>query len=192
MIPLREEAHKLIQEAEKLNPGTWVKHSYNTALAAEKIASYSKRYHSEKAYICGLLHDIGRREGVYDLHHTIYGYNYLCELGYEEVGKVCLTHSFVHQNISDFIGKFDCTEEEIQFIKNFIENTTYDQYDKLIQVCDYLALPTGFCKIEKRMVDVALRKGVTDYTVPKWKKVFDLKDEIEKEIKQSIYEILDV
>ncbi|QVK17475.1 HD domain-containing protein [Mycoplasmatota bacterium] len=190
MLPSRKEAQDMILEAEKLNPGPWVKHVYYTALAAELIAQKHPNLDSEKAYICGLLHDIGRREGIYDLHHTIYGYKYLKDLGYEEVGRISLTHSFVHHDISDFNGNFDCTEEELRFLKSYIEKVTYDDYDKLIQVCDYLALPNGFCILEKRMIDVALRRGVNDLTIGKWKKVFSLKQEIEKSINQSIYNLL--
>lgn len=190
MIPSRKIAHEMMIEAEKINTGPWVKHAYYTALAAERIAQKNPYLDSEKAYICGLLHDIGRREGVFDLHHTIYGYNYLHKLGYEEVGKICLTHSFVNHVIDDFNGEFDCTEEEIDFLKLYIKNVTYDDYDKLIEVCDYLALPTGFCILEKRMIDVALRRGINDLTIEKWKKVFSLKQEIENQINQSIYSLL--
>ncbi len=60
----------------------------------------------------------------------------------------------------------------------------------MIQICDYLALPNGFCILEKRMVDVALRRGVSDLTIDKWKKAFLIKSEIENKIKQSIYSLL--
>ncbi len=99
MIPSKKEAHDMILEAEKMNPGPWVKHVYYAALAAERVAEKHPSLDIKKAYVCGLLHDIGRREGVYDLHHTIYGYQYLKKLGYEEVGRICLTHSFVHHDI---------------------------------------------------------------------------------------------
>jgi len=172
VIPSREEAHIMILEAEKLNPGLWVGHAYHTAMAAYMIAEKSETLDSEKAYVCGLLHDIGRREGIYDLHHTIFGYVYLKELGYEEVGKICLTHSFINHDISDFNGKFDCSEDELYFMKSYLNTAIYDDYDKLIQLCDYLALPTGFCILEKRMIDVALRKGVNELTINNGKVYF--------------------
>ncbi len=190
MIPSRTKAIEILLEAEKLNPGPWVKHSFNTAKAAEGIAKIDSSLDSEKAFICGLLHDIGRREGIRDLHHTIYGYNYLKALGYEEIGRISLTHSFVLNKIEDFNGEFDCTDEEILFLSNYIKEADYDIYDKLIQLCDYLALPSGFCILEKRMIDVALRRGTNHLTVEKWKKVFQLKDEFEQKIKVSIYTVL--
>jgi hypothetical protein len=44
--------------------------------------------------------------------------------------------------------------------------------------------------IEKRLVDVALRHGVHEYTVPKWKAFMELKDYFEKKMGKSIYSIL--
>lgn len=53
----------------------------------------------------------------------------------------------------------------------------YDDYDRLIQPCDAIPLPTGACIMEKRLIDVALRYGVPDFALGKWracmgKKVF--------------------
>ena len=38
--------------------------------------------------------------------------------------------------------------------------------DRLVQLCDALCLPAGFCLMEKRPVDVAVRYGVHPHTVP--------------------------
>ena len=73
-----------------------------------------------------------------------------------------------------------CSDEEYNFIKNYIETTEYDDYDKLIQLCDALALPSGYCLMEKRMVDVALRHGIHEHIIDKmesnlWKLNYTLK-----------------
>ena len=65
-----------------------------------------------------------------------------------------------------------------------------DSYDRLIALCDSLALPEGFCLIEKRLVDVALRHGINEYTVERWRSVFALQNEFEKIIGDSIYNLL--
>ena len=56
----RKEAEELLLEAKQLNNGPWIEHSKNVALLAEKIATKAEM-NSEKAYVLGLLHDIGRR-----------------------------------------------------------------------------------------------------------------------------------
>ena len=75
MYPTKEEAETLLKDAESCNPGKWVDHSRTCAHCAEKIAQYSGM-DTEKAYVLGLLHDIGRKFGVFHLRHVSYGYIY--------------------------------------------------------------------------------------------------------------------
>lgn len=73
MLPTREEALKLIRDGLLFNPGPWGKHCLTAAHCAEKIASACGDMDVEKAYILGLLHDIGRKFGVRHLGH-VYDY----------------------------------------------------------------------------------------------------------------------
>ena len=82
------------------------------------------------------------------------------------------------------------SEDDYQFMDNFIKNAIYDDYDRLVQLCDALALPTGFCLLEKRFVDVAIRYGTPPVTVERWKKILEIKDLFETRINRSIYELL--
>ena len=174
-----EQAMQELKVAAANNPGPWEQHSLVTADNARRIAEKVPGMDPEKAYVMGILHDIGRRVGVTGMLHVIDGYNYMMQLGEPEVAAICLTHSFASPNIEHFEGKHDCTAEQKAFIKAFVENREYDDYDKLIQLCDALSLPTGPCLMEKRFVDVALRYGVRDYTTKRWagylehKKYFD-------------------
>lgn len=61
--PDLETARNMLAEAEERNPGPWGDHSRNVALAAKNIAECCPSLDPEKAYILGLLHDIGRRKG---------------------------------------------------------------------------------------------------------------------------------
>lgn len=61
MLPTRERAEELLIEAEKCNPGAWGNHSRVATHCAEKIAQECSDLDSDKAYIFGLLHDIGRK-----------------------------------------------------------------------------------------------------------------------------------
>lgn len=80
----------------------------------------------------GLLHDIGRKFGVRHLGHVSDGYAYMMKLGYDEVAKICLTHSFHNHTVDEYIGKFDVSEEELCLIKTELSNIEYDEYDRLI------------------------------------------------------------
>lgn len=188
-LPTLEEANEMLKEAEQLNPGPWIQHSLCVAQGAKLIASYCKEMDEETAYIVGLLHDLGRRFGVTAMRHMLDGHNYAKEKGYYFVAKICITHSCPTKNI-DEAGRWDCTDEEYKFVKDFLETVEYNDYDRLIQLCDSLALPSGFTLLEKRLIDVALRHGVDVHTVPKWKAVFELKQYFENKTGESIYNIL--
>ncbi|MDU1348361.1 MULTISPECIES: hypothetical protein [Clostridium] len=41
-----------------------------------------------------MLHDIGRRAGIYKIKHSIDGYNYAIEKGYDLLVRICITHFF--------------------------------------------------------------------------------------------------
>ena len=44
------------------------------------------------------------------------------------------------------------SDDDYLFMKKFIADAVYDDYDRLVQLCDALAMPTGFCLLEKRFV----------------------------------------
>jgi hypothetical protein len=189
-VPTLEVATQIMNEAEKRNPGPWVKHSIFTAQAAAIIAALHPALDPSVAYILGYLHDIGRREGVTHMRHIIDGYNYLLEKGYDDAARICLTHPFSLKNIYAVSGEWDCSQEEFEYVNDFLSNTEFTAYDRLIQLCDAVASPSGFCLVEKRMVDVAIRYGVNRFMVEKWKAYFEIQKEFEQVIGESVYKLL--
>jgi hypothetical protein len=189
-VPNLEEAKLILDEGSKLNPGPWRVHSLYVGKAAELIAKEDKELDGNTAYVLGLLHDIGRRYGVTSMRHSIDGYKFAIEKGYNLLARICITHSFPYQNIDAIFGKWDCSDEEYKFVKDYLDNINLSAYDKLIQLCDALALPTGYCLMEKRMLDVAMRHGVNEYTIEKWKATFEIQKYFEERIGKSIYSIL--
>ena len=188
MLPTREEAEMLLQEAEMCNPGQWGNHSRVAAYCAERIAAACGDMDSNKAYILGLLHDIGRKFGVRHLGHVSDGYSYMMSLGYDEVAQICLTHSFNNQTIDVYVGKRDTTSEELELIENALKKTVIDDYDKLIQLCDALAGSEGVLNIEERMLDVKRRYGF--YPQAKWDSNVNLKHYFEEKAGKDIYSVV--
>lgn len=184
----RVEAERLLQEAEKCNPGPWGDHSRTAGYIAETIASACDDMDSEKAYVMGLLHDIGRKFGITGLRHVTDGYRYMKELGCDDVAKICLTHSFNNRNLDEYIGKKDISEEETQWLISVLQNVEYDDYDRLIQLCDALAGNSIVLDCEERMMDVRNRYGY--YPQTKWDTNLRLKEYFEAKTEQNIYELL--
>ncbi len=84
----------------------------------------------------------------------------------DEVARVCLTHLFNNHKVDEYIGKFDVSKEELTLIKDELDKVIFDEYDKLIQLCDCLAGTNGVLDIEMRMNDVKRRYGF--YPQQKW------------------------
>ena len=187
MIPGREEAHRLLLEAESCNPGPWGDHSRVAADCACKIAT-AAGMDGEKAYVLGLLHDIGRKFGIFHLPHIYLGYHYMMEFGYDEVARTCLTHSFSTPDFRTYIGKLDVTDEQLQEMKDLLAGMVYDDYDRLIQLCDALAMAEGVVDIETRMSDVKARYG--HYPQEKWDINLALKAYFEEKCGKSIYDVI--
>lgn len=184
------EADKELELAAKLNPGPWKQHSISVANNARLIAEKVAGMDADKAYVCGLLHDIGRRAGIKGIMHIFDGYDYLMSMKQPEIARICLTHSFPLKNVDTFFGKYDCTVEQKDFLKDYLENAEYDNYDILIQLCDAISLPNGACIMEKRFVDVALRHGLPEFTQDKWKAFMKTKKHFDELCGCSVYSLL--
>lgn len=184
--PTRDEAERLLTEAESLNPGLWVAHSRNVAKCAEVIASHCN-LNPEKAYILGLLHDVGRRAGIGQLKHVYYGWKHMNELGYPTVAKVCLTHSYNTHRFEDDMAKIDVSPEQADEAKAALAGYEYDDYDRLIQLCDSIATAEGVVDVTERMADVRTRYG--SYPQPKWDKNIELLEYFAEKTGSDIYEL---
>jgi hypothetical protein len=193
-IPSPTQAKLMLSAAERRNPGAWVQHSLSAGRAAESIAMRLADLESDTAFSLGILHDIGRQEGRTGMRHILDGYNHLIRKGFDSAARICITHSFPIKDIHAVEGppeqKWDCTSNEFKFIQTTLCGIEYDKYDKLIQLCDALSLPAGYCLIEKRFVDVALRHGFNPYTLARWEAYLQLKDDFEKEAGVSLYDLL--
>ena len=172
MLTIKQAQYEL-KIAVRNNPGPWEQHSFVAAENARLIAEKVPGMDPKKAYVLGLLHDIGRSVGVTGMRHVIDGYDYMMALGQPEIA-----------------GKHDCTPEQKAYIQNYLDTHEYDDYDQLIQLCDALSLPQGACLMEKRFVDVALRHGVQDYTTKRWQGYLELKKYFDSKCGCDIYTLL--
>jgi hypothetical protein len=105
-----------------------------------------------------------------------------------------MTHSFANGDIREVFGEWDCNAEDLAFIEGYLARTEFDDYDRLIQLCDALAMADGFVLMEKRMLDVAIRygadAGVSAYSVRKWRRTFEVRADFERRMGCSLYDLL--
>lgn len=67
------------------------------------------------------------------------------ERGWEKAAQICISHAFMIQDIRTSIGKFDVSEEDYQFMEQFVDVTirygvhpaTIDRWKKILEIKEY-------------------------------------------------------
>lgn len=154
----------------KIMPQAKIRHSYAVARCARAIAEKCG-LNGEKAYVLGLMHDIGYHMGP--SQHPIKGFLYLKDLGVDsEYANICITHSFL-------CGSPNCTAEGLlvsdgevrpngiipyndenlkRFFLSFLNNHKYTDYEHIINVCD-LMCTDKIIGLDARLGELIARKG---------------------------------
>ena len=190
MTITRAHALAYLDEARRLNDGGWIVHSLAVGTAAERIAALVDGLDAERAFALGALHDIGRRFGEMGMNHVILGYRFLLAQGDTEAAEICLTHSFPVQEITAVNGGWDLAAEDYAFLDSFLQTRTYTLYDRLIQLCDAMATGDGIVAIERRMMDIMLRYGIDETSLPRWRTLFAMKEDFERRMGCSVESVL--
>ena len=161
-------------------------HGRGVAYVAEKIAG-AAGMDADEAYGLGLLHDVGK-EPHSGWGHIMIGYEKMKAEGLDTAARICLTHSFPDKKVLD-----DMPDEEFRdFVVDFVEKTEYDDYDRLIQLADFMACSDGVVPIEWRTCDIMLRHQATENSQVLLKKVYGLKEYFAKKCGVSdLYELFD-
>lgn len=155
--------------------------------AASRIAKKAN-LDEDKAKALGLIHDIGKIYNIID--HDIRGYEFILGLGYdEEYANICLTHSYLNNDIDCVAGGiFLSSKYGYEFIKGFIKNHKYTDYERIINLCD-LMCSREIMTLDERLLDLRTRKGIHSNTEYHITQANRLKKEIEEMIRCDIYSL---
>ena len=187
-MPGKREADELLTWGYEQNPAPWAEHSRVVARAAQTIASKCS-LDTHTAYTLGLLHDIGRYKGVLGLRHIYTGFNLMIEKGYYFPARICLSHSFPVKDYTAIYGN-DCTKEEFEEIIKNINEYKYDDYDRLIQLCDSICTKDGVCLMEVRLMETARRYSEYNQAIlNKWNALFEIKKYFDNKCGMNIYSL---
>ena len=147
----------LIRGIEHPETTMYVMHCRYVGDLACRIAS-ALGYDGDFAAGLGYLHDIGRK--IDSPNHVYAGWKYLTELGLDEYAAVCMTHSFLENDIECTCARApQPTDLGYDTIKEFLKNHQNSFYDRLIQLCDLLCMHTGPVSLAERIADIERRKG---------------------------------
>lgn len=162
----------------------WIYHSICVGNSARKIAK-ALNLDEEYAKTLGYIHDIGKSVGEF-CSHVMNGYNYLKELGYDdEYANICLTHSYLNNDVNCTAGG---VPSDIPFRTEFIKNHEYTIYEKIINLCDLMCTSVNLT-LEKRLVDIMVRRGVHENTVYHIKEAQKLKKEFDDMLGYNVYDL---
>lgn len=173
-----------------LNDG-YLGHIQNVALSAKKIAEATKTLIPEKAYVLGLLHDCGKRkkESEAQKFHGREGYEYMLEQGYPDVARISLTHTFPNKDFD--IHSIGYPIEWMEWVKSKLKYIEYDDYDRLIQLCDKISEGQKIVKLEDRVAGIIKRYNLSEDKYNNLlKDGIELKNYFDNICGQDIYKII--
>lgn len=180
-----EKAREMLEEArKKASDDHWINHSICVGDSAGKIAE-KLNLDVDYAKILGYIHDIGRSVGD-GKDHVMQGYNYLKELGYDdEYANICLTHSYLNNDVYCTAGGIP---RDIPFRTEFIKNHEYTIYEKIINLCDLMCTDI-IMTVDKRLIDLIIRRGAHENTQYHIKETYKLKQYIDKQLGFNLYDL---
>lgn len=180
-----EKAREMLEEARgKIPDDHWINHSICVGNSAGKIAE-KLNLDVDYAKTLGYIHDIGKSVGEFK-DHVINGYNYIKELGYDdEYANICLTHSYLNNDVYCTAGGFP---KDIPFRTKFIKNHEYTIYEKIINLCDLMCTDT-IITVDKRLIDLIIRRGAYENSQYHIKETYKLKQYIDKQLGFNVYDL---
>lgn len=184
------ETLKMLNNARgKTSHDGWIDHSICVGNTAEKIAQTlnKKNYNIDvnKVKTLGYIHDIGKMIGEFK-NHIMNGYQYLKDLGYDEdYCNICLTHSYLN---NDYMCTAGGIPENIPFRTEFIKNHEYTIYEKIINLCD-LMCTSVVNTIDKRLIDIMIRRGAYSNTQYHIKETYKLKEYFDNLLGYNLYDL---
>ena len=189
-----KEARSLLEiERKTSQDDRWIEHCLSVGDSAGKIAKALNEngynVDIDKTITLGYLHDIGKYNG--ESHgHVMRGYNYLKDKGYdEEYCDICLTHSYLNNDIICTAGGVPNPEDN-PFLTEFIKKHEYSIEEKIINLCDLMCPQGGkICTIDKRLIDLIIRKGAYSNTQYHIKETYKLKEYFDKLLGYNLYDL---
>ena len=167
----------------------WIDHSICVGNSAGRIseALNEKDYNLDvdKAITLGYIHDIGKMVGPFH-GHVMNGYEYMKSQGYdEEYCNVCLTHSYLNNDTNCTAGGIP---QDIPFRKEFIKNHEYTLYEKIVNLCD-LMCTSKVNTVDKRLIDIMIRRGAHSNTQYHIKETYKLKEYFDALLGYNLYDL---
>ena len=158
-----------------------------------KIIAVNAGLDLNKAFLLGLMHDIGKFfvDKSEKYKHPRVGYQ-LLKGKYPDIARICLTHPFVDFNLGEYIVAYCWQDhEESEKIQKFLTREKTDEYVKLIQLCDKLSSACGYVTLEAKFDWYKSRYEIDEESFQlNLKKLNEIKAQFEKVTGKPIYDLI--
>ena len=116
--------------------------------------------------------------------------NRIKDKGYDEdYCNICLTHSYLNNDIICTAGGVPNSNEN-PFLTEFIKKHEYTIEEKIINLCDLMCSKQGkIYTIDKRLIDIIIRRGAYTNTQYHVKETYKLKDYFDNLLGYNLYDL---
>lgn len=181
-------AKDLLDKAWKTaNNDGWIRHSICVGDTAAVIAEGLGLEDPDYARALGYVHDIGKYLDEVDVKwHDVKGYKFLLEQGIDEQDAfVCLTHSYIN-------GDYRCQAGGIPELHplrcEVLQAHEYNIYEHIINLCDLMCIFETMT-MEKRLIDLLIRKGIHENTHYHLLAALELKQKFDTMLGYNLYRL---
>ncbi len=158
-----------------------------------KIAYQIPDLDHKAAYIMGLMHDIGKRRSEEDgkSFHGLTGYYHMKSMGFDDAATICLTHTFIAHPID--ASNYFYNPEFLTTANKLLKGYQYNDYDRLIQLCDWLNKGGIAHTLEQRAQEIVGCYPINSAKVLKtYHGAKAIKSYFDYKINQDIYHLLNI
>lgn len=184
-----EKAKELMNHAASVMEGkeNFLRHSTSVGDTAAGIAEAAGLEAPDYARALGYVHDVGKHLCEKNVEwHDVLGYEYLLKQGIDEQDAwICLTHSYIN---GDYTCQAGGIPKEHPLRCEKLKAHPYNTYEEIINLCDLMCL-FDTMTMEKRLIDLLVRKGVHENTHYHIVEALKLKEKFEKRIGHSLYDL---
>ena len=188
----KEARNILVQERANAKKDMWIEHCIcvgdTAGIIAKALVEKGIDVDVDKTIALGYIHDIGKYNG--ESHgHVMRGYEYLKNKGYDdEYCNICLTHSYLNNDIICTAGGVPDINAN-PFLTDFIKNHKYTIEEKLVNLCDLMCPQGGKVTIDKRLIDIMIRRGTYSNTQYHIKETYKLKEYFDDLLGYNLYDL---
>lgn len=188
-----KEAKELLEiERKEGKDDRWIQHSIlvgtSAGIIAKALNDKGITVDVDKTITLGYLHDIGKYNGE-SIGHVMRGYEYLKNKGYDdEYANICLTHSYLNNDVTCTAGGGPNPNDN-PFLTNFIKEHQYSIEEKIINLCDLMCPKDKIYTVDKRLIDIIIRKGAYPNTQYHVIETYKLKEYFDNLLGYNLYDL---